>query len=105
MFYSYFCQKRERHISSSAERRITGAAPSKIVPTDLPRDMLYCVSRRGGFSMRFLLCDLLQIIRKEGTDLLKGDLVHLIVKVGVVSAGYDEQLLVAAGQLLVGVLA
>ena len=55
--------------------------------------------------MRFLLCDLLQIIRKEGTDLLKGDLVHLIVKVGVVSAGYDEQLLVAAGQLLVGVLA
>ena len=47
---------------------------------------------------------LFQIFLKERFQLLKWDHVHLIVKVGVVCAGDNEQFLVIAGQLAVSCL-
>ena len=46
-------------------------------------------------------CVLFQIFLKERFQLLKWDHVHLIVKVGVVCTGDNEQFLVIAGQLAV----
>ena len=47
---------------------------------------------------------LFQIFLKERFQLLKWDHVHLIVKVGVVCAGDNEQFLIIAGQLAVSCL-
>ena len=47
---------------------------------------------------------LFQIFLKERFQLLKWDHVHLIVKVGVVCAGDNEQFLIVAGQLAVSCL-
>ena len=44
---------------------------------------------------------LFQIFIEESFQLLERDDVHLIVKIGVVGTGDDEQLLVVAGELAV----
>lgn len=51
-----------------------------------------------GFSMPAAL---FQIFIEESFQLLERDDVHLIVKIGVVGTGDDEQLLVVAGELAV----
>ena len=51
-----------------------------------------------GFSMPAAL---FQIFIEESFQLLERDDVHLIVKIGVVCIGYNEQFLIVAGQLAV----